>query len=70
VKSGWRNYSVFNSSSNEFEFVPALFLEPLQQEFEIRKQLCHTQLFVSFIDNLRVREEKAERAGFFLFLSF
>jgi hypothetical protein len=47
---GWRNFGVLNSHTQQFEFLPELFLEPLKANLRLQESVIHTQLFVSFVD--------------------
>lgn len=47
---GWRQFGVLNSRSNQFEFLPDLFMAPLKAHLRLQESVINTQLFVSFMD--------------------
>ena len=47
---GWRQFGVLNSRSNQFEFLPDLFMTPLKAHLRLQESVINTQLFVSFMD--------------------
>ena len=47
---GWRQFGVLNSRSNQFEFLPDLFLAPQKANLRLQECVINTQLFVSFMD--------------------
>lgn len=51
---GWRQFGVLNSRSNQFEFLPDLFMGPLKANLRLQESVINTQLFVSFMDQQSV----------------
>jgi len=54
---GWRKYGLFNEASNSWEFFPELFIEPLRARLAFQEGVVHTQLFVSFLDEMKRKEQ-------------
>jgi hypothetical protein len=55
---GWRQFGVLNSRTNQFEFLPDLFLAPLKANLRLQESVINTQLFVSFMDEQSEEYEK------------
>jgi hypothetical protein len=49
----WKRFLKRNAITQEEEFYPTLFLEPLRNQLEFQDAIFHTQMFVSFMDRLR-----------------
>jgi len=47
---GWKQFGVLNSRSNQFEFLPDLFLAPQRANLRLQECVINTQLFVSFMN--------------------
>lgn len=47
---GWRQFGVLNSQTDQFEFLPELFLQPMKANLRLQESVINTQLFVSFMD--------------------
>jgi hypothetical protein len=54
VGDGWRKYGAYDGSTGEFEFFPQWFLDHQRSILEFQDVVVHTQLFVSYVDKLRV----------------
>jgi hypothetical protein len=54
VGDGWKKYGAYDSSTGDFEFYPQWFLDHQRSILEFQDEVVHTQLFVSYVDNLRV----------------
>jgi len=50
ISHSWEKYCELDTQTNQFQFFPDLFIEPLQYQLEFRKLMAHTQLFVSHIE--------------------
>merc|ERR1712157_652523 len=50
ISHSWEKYCELDTQTNQFQFFPDLFIEPLQYQLEFRKLIAHTQLFVSHIE--------------------
>jgi len=55
ISDSWEKYGVQETQTNQFQFFPDLFIEPLLYQLEFQKIMVDTQLFVGYI------EEKHER---------
>mmetsp|Transcript_15773 Transcript_15773/g.22653 ORF Transcript_15773/g.22653 Transcript_15773/m.22653 type:complete len:485 (+) Transcript_15773:387-1841(+) len=53
-RDGWRHYGKFNANSNNFEFYPSLFVEPLRAKLQFQEMMAQTQLFVGYVDKRRI----------------
>ena len=47
---GWKKYGAYSEISRNFEFVPQWFTEPLRNKLQLQDALCHTQMFVTLVD--------------------
>jgi len=56
----WRQYGAPSKRTQQFEFVPDLFLAPLRAALRLQESVINTQLFVSFIDQ---RSAQFKRQG-------
>jgi hypothetical protein len=65
--SGWRKYSKLNKTSNQYEFIPQSFIEPLRKHLELQERVVHTQLFVSYLDEMRKQEDKVISSSLFIY---
>jgi hypothetical protein len=65
---GWRQFGVLNSRSNQFEFLPDLFLAPLKANLRLQESVINTQLFVSFMDEQSEEYEKLTPQRYFFFV--
>lgn len=54
LADSWRRYGTYNPASGDFEFYPQWFLDHQRSVLEFQDVVCHTQLFVSYVDKLRV----------------
>lgn len=54
VGDGWKKYGAYDASTGEFEFFPQWFLDHQRSILEFQDVVVHTQLFVSYVDQLRV----------------
>ncbi|CAN0380920.1 unnamed protein product, partial [Discosporangium mesarthrocarpum] len=48
--NAWRKYGAFNTATNDFEFYPGWFTEPLETRLRFQLSVVHTQMFVSYVD--------------------
>jgi len=46
----WKKYGAYNNQTNDFEFVPQWFLDPIRSKLNLQEVLSHTQMFVTLID--------------------
>lgn len=51
--SAWRQYVRHNATTNEDEFIPSLFMDPIRSQVEFQELMVKTQLFVGFVDRIR-----------------
>jgi hypothetical protein len=54
LADSWRRYGTYDPTSGDFEFYPQWFLDHQRSVLEFQDVVCHTQLFVSYVDKLRV----------------
>ena len=52
---GWRQYGKYEQNG-QFAFYPSLFIAPLTQQLHLQEMMCHSQLFIEYVD-------KKERAS-------
>ena len=67
---GWRQYGQYQGG--QFAFYPSLFIDPLSQQLQLQEMVCHSQLFIEFVDNKeRASKEIAElsRSGVAQFIA-
>jgi hypothetical protein len=69
VGDGWKKYGAYDSSTGEFEFFPQWFLDHQRSILEFQDVVVHTQLFVSYVDNLRVEYLQKHSQRFVFLLS-
>lgn len=55
---GWIQYCKYNKHTGLEEFYPQWFMQPRRATTEFQEALVHTQLFVSYLDKLRIVYEK------------
>lgn len=55
---GWIRYCKYNKNSGMEEFYPSWFMQPRRATTEFQEALVQTQLFVSYLDKLRIVYEK------------
>jgi hypothetical protein len=58
VGDGWKKYGAYDSSTGEFEFYPQWFLDHQRSILEFQDDVVRTQLFVSYVDQLRVEYQQ------------
>ncbi|CAM9129630.1 unnamed protein product [Ectocarpus sp. 12 AP-2014] len=52
----WRKYGAFNSVTNNFDFHPDWFTEPLEAQLRFQVAVSRTQMFVSFVERCRQKD--------------
>ncbi|CAB1120011.1 unnamed protein product [Ectocarpus sp. CCAP 1310/34] len=52
----WRKYCAFNSVTNNFDFHPDWFTEPLEAQLRFQVAVSRTQMFVSFVERCRQKD--------------
>mmetsp|Transcript_23538 Transcript_23538/g.39219 ORF Transcript_23538/g.39219 Transcript_23538/m.39219 type:complete len:300 (-) Transcript_23538:63-962(-) len=50
---GWRQFGAIGRRSQQFEFLPELFMHSLRTGLQLQESIIHTQMFVSFMDSQR-----------------
>lgn len=58
--SAWRRYVRFNTITEEDEFIPHLFMEPMRSVVEFQDAVVQTQLFLGFVDKVRTEYNHLE----------
>mmetsp|Transcript_19015 Transcript_19015/g.24283 ORF Transcript_19015/g.24283 Transcript_19015/m.24283 type:complete len:205 (+) Transcript_19015:3-617(+) len=53
---GWRQYGKYNENE-QFDFYPSLFINPIGEQLKLQEMLCHSQLFVEYV-NRKERDSK------------
>jgi hypothetical protein len=56
ISSGeWYRFGKYNDG--QFDFYPSLFIQPLRAQLQLQEMLCHSQLFIEYVN----RKECASR---------
>jgi hypothetical protein len=48
---GWRQYGKYEQNG-QFAFYPSLFIAPLTQQLRLQEMMCHSQLFIEYVDKI------------------
>ena len=48
---GYKQFGILDPSTNEFDFYPDKFLEPLRAQLQFQEAMISTQLFLSYIED-------------------
>ncbi|KAL7435653.1 hypothetical protein ACHAXM_004867 [Skeletonema potamos] len=46
---GWRQYGEYKDG--QFDFYPSLFINPMREQLQLQEMLCHSQLFIEYVNN-------------------
>jgi len=57
---GFKKFGVFDEKTNEFDFFPDKFLEPLRAQLSFQETMTKTQMFLSFIEEKKTRLDLLE----------
>jgi len=57
---GFKDFGVFDEDTNEFNFFPDKFLEPLRAQLAFQESMTCTQMFLSFIEEKKTRLDLLE----------
>jgi hypothetical protein len=64
--TAWPRYVRCYSSSGDEEFLPELFMEPIKRLLEFHEAVVQTQMFVGFVDRIRVEQKSLDPFRLFL----
>ena len=65
--TAWRRYVKYNHSTEEEEFYPNWFMQPVRRHVEFQEAVVQTQLFVGFMDAVREEAEKQDKYRTFIY---
>jgi hypothetical protein len=65
--TAWRRYVKFNTATGEEEFYPNWFMQPVRRHVEFQEAVVQTQLFVGFMDSVRVAAERQDKFRGFIY---
>ena len=65
--TAWRRYVKYNHSTEEEEFYPNWFMQPVRRHVEFQEAVVQTQLFVGFMDAVREEAEKQDKYRAFIY---
>lgn len=64
--TAWPRYVRCYSASGDEEFLPELFMEPIKRLLEFHEAVVQTQMFVGFVDRIRVEQKSLDPFRLFL----